>query len=97
VCDTNLDIRDGKKGPWATLRDALLCDYTLLPGLREREVGGEKSGKDVVCPIFRERAGSVAGLCVVVDFAMNAQIASSDMKRRQPMTTLASWPVFSKW
>ena len=77
--DTNLDITDGQRRPWATLKAAFLCTYPLLSGLREREAGGEEGGKGAVFPVFRERAGSFAGLCVVVDFAMNAAIASSDM------------------
>ena len=33
------------------------------------------------------------GLMVVVDLATSSAIAAEEMKRRQPMTTLASCPV----
>jgi hypothetical protein len=37
------------------------------------------------------------GLSVVVDRVTRSAIASADMKRRLPMTTLARRPVFNSW
>lgn len=66
--------------------------YSPLPvRRRERIAGGMGRGKRLWSG-FLNRVGSIAGLVVVVHFAMNAEIASRETKRRAPMTTLASSP-----
>ena len=76
ACEANLAIRVGQSSPWVTLRAESRRTYSLLPGLREGDVGSGEIGNGAAWPGFRKRAGSIAGPCVVVDFEMSAEIAS---------------------
>jgi hypothetical protein len=48
-------------------------------------------------PVRRDRVEASDGLMVVVDLATSSAIAVGEMKRLQPMTTLASSPVRRRW
>ena len=72
------------------------CFYSLLSFRRRGCAAGASGRGRGFCSGFLRRAGSIAGLVVVVDLAMSSAIASRDMKRRHPMTTLASWPLRNK-
>jgi hypothetical protein len=54
-------------------------------------VGDRQKGRDVWAEM-RERAQSLEGLTLVVDFSMSSAIAVAAMNRRQPRTTLGRLP-----
>jgi hypothetical protein len=53
--------------------------------------GDRRKGRDVWADT-RERAQSLEGLTLVVDFSMSSAIAVAAMNRRQPSTTLGRLP-----
>lgn len=53
---------------------------------------GDKQKGRVFCADMRDRAQSLDGLTLVVDFSMSSAIAVAAMKRRQPRTTLGRLP-----
>ena len=60
--------------------------------LRLRRDVGNGRGR-TAWAVRRDRVEASDGLIVVVDLATSSAIAAGEMKRRQPMTTLASSPV----
>jgi hypothetical protein len=58
----------------------------LLPATGDRQKGRD------LCADIRERAQSLDGLALVVDFSISSVIAEAAMNRRQPRTTLGRFP-----
>jgi hypothetical protein len=65
--------------------------------MRARTEEGDGKGSVICLGDLGRRTVVCEGLSVVIDRLTRSAIASADMKRRFPMTTLVRRPVFKSW